>query len=409
MKIIPCIVGLGYVGLPIALALSKKFFTYGFDINNERIKNLKKKIDINNEFNKEEFKKLKKINFTNKILDIQKCNFFILCVPTPIHKNKTPDLRNLTYATKIISKVLKKNDIIFIESTVHPGITEKCKNLLEKKTRLKNNKDFFIGYSPERINPGDKINTLKNIPKIVSIKTKNKKILKIIFKIYNQISKKIIRSSNIRASETSKVIENIQRDINIAFMNEVLLICTKLKINFNEVIRLAKTKWNFLNFKPGLVGGHCLPVDPYYLSSLAAKKKFKTRVTLAGREINDYMLSYIIKELKNFLSRKKKSLRNYKIIIVGLTYKAGVADMRNSLNFEIFKMIKKYNKKVIGCDPFVVEKTKRLFGIRDKINKNTRYDVILFLSQHKIFEKIFKNTLSSKNRNKVLDPFNYYL
>ena len=409
MKITPCIVGLGYVGLPIALALSKKFFTYGFDINNERIKNLKKKIDINNEFNKEEFKKLKKINFTNKVLDIQRCNFFILCVPTPIHRNKAPNLKNLTDATKVISKVLKKNDIIFIESTVHPGITEKCKNLLEKKTRLKNNKDFFIGYSPERVNPGDKINTLKNISKIVSIKTKNKKILKRIFKIYNQISKKIIRSSNIRAAETAKVIENIQRDINIAFMNEILLICTKLKINFNEVIRLARTKWNFLNFKPGLVGGHCLPVDPYYLSSLAAKKNFKTRVTLAGREINDYMLSYIIKELKNFLSRKKKSLRNSKIIIVGLTYKAGVADMRNSLNFEIFKMIKKYNKKVIGCDPFVVEKTKRLFGIRDKINKNTRYDVILFLSQHKIFEKIFKNTLSSKNRNKVLDPFNYYL
>ena len=197
MKIIPCIMGLGYVGLPIALTLSKKFFTYGFDINNERIKNLKKKIDTNNEFNKEEFKK---INFTNRVLDIQRCNFFIICVPTPIHKNKTPDLRNLTYATKIISKVLKKNDIIFIESTVHPGITEKCKNILEKKTRLKNNKDFFIGYSPERINPGDKINTLKNIPKIVSIKTKNKKILKRIFKIYNQISKKIIRSSNIRAS-----------------------------------------------------------------------------------------------------------------------------------------------------------------------------------------------------------------
>ena len=163
MKIIPCIVGLGYVGLPIALALSRKFLTYGFDINKERIKSLKKKIDFNNEFNKEKFKKLKKINFTNKVLDIQRCNFFILCVPTPIHKNKTPALKNLTDATKIVTKVLKKNDIIFIESTVYPGVTEKCKNLLEKKTKLINNKDFFIGYSPERINPGDKINTLKSI------------------------------------------------------------------------------------------------------------------------------------------------------------------------------------------------------------------------------------------------------
>ena len=309
MKIIPCVIGLGYVGLPIALTVSSKFLTYGFDINKERIRNLKKKIDDNNEFDRKKFSKHKKIIFTNKISDIQKCNFFIICVPTPIHRNKTPNLKSLNDSIILLSKILKKNDIIFVESTVYPGTTEKCKNFLEKKTKLINNKDFFIGYSPERVNPGDKINTLKNISKVVSIKTKNKKILKNIFKIYNLISKKIIRSSNIRAAETAKVIENIQRDINIAFMNEILLICTKLKINFNEVIRLARTKWNFLNFKPGLVGGHCLPVDPYYLSSLAAKKNFKTRVTLAGREINDYMLSYIIKELKNFLSRKKNEIK----------------------------------------------------------------------------------------------------
>ena len=245
MKIIPCIVGLGYVGLPIALALSKKFLTYGFDTDQERVKNLKRKIDVNNEFNKEKLKKLKKINFTNKVSDIQRCNFFILCVPTPIHKNKTPDLKNLTDATKIVSKVLKKNDIIFIESTVHPGITEKCKNLLEKKTRLKNNKDFFIGYSPERVNPGDKINTLRNITKIVSIKTKNKKILKSIFKIYNQISKKVIRSSDIRAAETAKVIENIQRDINNEFNKEKF---KKLKkINFtNKVLDIQRCNFFIL-------------------------------------------------------------------------------------------------------------------------------------------------------------------
>ena len=244
MKIIPCVIGLGYVGLPIAQSLSKKFDTYGFDNNKERIENLKKGIDLNNEYKKNELKKIKKIHFTNKILDIKKCNFFILCVPTPIYKDKRPDLRNLIDATKIISKVLKKDDVIFIESTVYPGVTEKCKDIIEKKTNLKSNKDFFIGYSPERVNPGDKVHTLQNIPKIVSIKTKNKLILNRINKIYNQISKKIIRSSDIKAAETSKVIENIQRDINIAFMNEVLLICKKLKIDFNEVIRLATTKWN---------------------------------------------------------------------------------------------------------------------------------------------------------------------
>tara|TARA_B100000029_G_scaffold477114_1_gene521867 strand:- start:120 stop:1349 length:1230 start_codon:yes stop_codon:yes gene_type:complete len=408
MKIIPCVIGLGYVGLPIAQSVSKKFDTYGFDTNNERIKNLKKRIDFNNEYKKDEFKKFKKINFTNKILDIKKCNFFILCVPTPIYKDKRPDLRYLINATNTISKVLKKNDIIFIESTVYPGITEKCKNILEKKTKLKNNKDFFIGYSPERVNPGDKIHTLQNIPKIVSIKTKNKEILKRIYKIYNQISKKIIRSSNIRASETSKVIENIQRDINIAFMNEVLLICKKLKIDFNEVIRLAKTKWNFLNFRPGLVGGHCLPVDPYYLSNLAAKKKFKTKITLAGRSINDGMVNYVISKINNFLKKKGKNIQNSKIIIVGLTYKPGVADMRNSLNFEIFKKIKNKNNKTSGFDPFVSKAIKLKYKIHKSLKNFRKYDTIVFLSYHKSFEKEYKKIIKQKNNSNILDPFNYY-
>jgi len=408
MKIVPCIIGLGYIGLPITLSLSDKLLTYGFDIDEERIENLKNKIDTNKEFGPKRFNNIGKIIFTNKIEDIKSCNFFILCIPTPLSKNKMPDLKNLISATKIVSKILKKNDIVFIESTVFPGVTEQCKNYLEKQTKLKNNKDFFIGYSPERINPGDKINTLKNITKIVSIKTKNKNVLKKVLKIYNQISKKIIISENIRAAETAKVIENIQRDINIALMNEVLLICTKLKINFNEVIRLAKSKWNFINFKPGLVGGHCLPVDPYYLSSIVSKKKFKTEVTLAGRKINDGMSNYVIEELKKFLNKKNKSLKNSRIMIVGLTYKSGVADMRNSLNFQIFKKIKKYNNKINGFDPFVEEKIKKIYGIHNKIKKKIKYDAILFLSYHKIFEKNFKSILLSKNKHNVLDPFNYY-
>jgi len=408
MKIIPCIIGLGYVGLPIALRLANKFLTYGFDINKERIQNLKKKIDANKEFGPRKFYNLKKIVFTSKIIDLKKCNFFILCVPTPIHKNKTPDLGNLNKAVKMLSKILKKDDIIFIESTVFPSVTEQCKNYLEKKTGLNNNTDFFIGYSPERVNPGDKINTLNNITKIVAIKTKNKKVLKKITKIYKNISKKIIISKNIRAAETAKVIENIQRDLNIALMNEFLLICKKLKINFNEVIRLAKSKWNFMNFKPGLVGGHCLPVDPYYLSSIVVKKKFKANVTLAGRKINDGMLNYVIRELSNFLNKKNKSLKNSKIMVVGLTYKAGVADMRNSLNFKIFEKIKKNNNKINACDPFIEEKTKITYGIYNKINKKINYDAILFLSYHEVFKKIFKDIMSSNNRNKVLDPFNYY-
>jgi UDP-N-acetyl-D-galactosamine dehydrogenase len=408
MKITPCIIGLGYVGLPIVLNLSRTFLTYGFDIDKGRIHNLKKKIDTNKEFSRKKFNSLKKIIFTNKIKDIKKCNFFILCVPTPINKKKSPDLRKLKNAIEIVSKILKKDDIIFIESTVFPGATEQCKNYLEKKTKLKNNKNFFIGYSPERINPGDKKYTLKNINKIIAIETNNKTVLKKVFNIYNKISKKLIKSKNIKEAETSKVIENTQRDLNIALMNEILLICKKLKINFTEVIRLAKTKWNFLNFKPGLVGGHCLPVDPHYLSSIARKNNFRTKVALAGRKINDYMLNYVIKELSNFLNKKNKSLKNSKIIIVGLTYKAGVADMRNSLNFKIFNKIKKYNNKINGCDPFVSEKTKKIYGIINKIHKNKKFDVILFLSYHNSFKKIFKKILSSKDSDKILDPFNYY-
>tara|TARA_B100001123_G_scaffold14324_1_gene16298 strand:+ start:51 stop:1274 length:1224 start_codon:yes stop_codon:yes gene_type:complete len=406
MKILPCIIGLGYVGLPITLNLSSKLITCAFDINKERVKKLKKKIDVNREFYPKNFNNIKKITFTNKIKDIKNCNFFILCVPTPVHKNKKPNIKPLMDATETVSKVLKKNDIVFIESTVFPGATEMCKNYLEKKTNLKNNKDFFVGYSPERVNPGDKINTLKNISKIVSIKTKNRKILKKVFSVYNQISKKLIVSKNIRAAETAKVIENIQRDINIALMNEILLICSRLKISFSEVIRLAKSKWNFINFRPGLVGGHCLPVDPYYLFDAALKKKFKANITLAGRKINDGMINYIFRELLNFLKVKKKPLKKSKIMIVGLTYKAGVSDMRNSLNFEIFKKIKKYNNNVYGCDPFVTKKIKKNYKIHNNINKKNNYDIIIFLSYHKIFEKIFKSL--SVHKNKILDPFNYY-
>ena len=408
MKIIPCIIGLGYVGLPITLNLSNKFATYGFDISKKRIKNLKKKIDLNKEFNFKNFGNSKKIIFTNKIEHIKKCNFFILCIPTPIYENKTPDLRNLYDAIKTVSKILKKDDIIFIESTVFPGVTEKFKDYLEKKTNLKNNKDFFIGYSPERISPGDKKYTLNNINKIVAIETKNKKVLKRVSKIYNKISNKLIKSNDIQAAETAKVIENIQRDLNIALMNEILLICKKLKINFNEVIKLASSKWNFMNFKPGLVGGHCLPVDPHYLATIAKKNNFKTNVILAGRKINNYMSNYTIKELSNFLNNKKKSLKNSKIMIVGLTYKAGVADLRNSLSFKIFRKLKKYNNKIFGCDPFVDEKTKKIYKICNKISNNKEFDVIIFLSYHDKFKKIFKNIISSKNRTKVLDPFNYY-
>ena len=316
MKINPCIIGLGYVGLPLALEIAKKYETVGFDINKKRIKTLKKKIDLNNNLKKENFLN-KKIIFTNQLDKIGNCNFFIISVPTPVYKNNTPNLEPLELSVRNLSKIIKRNDIIVIESTVYPGVTEKLTRYIENKTKLIENKDFFIVYSPERINSGDKKNTLRKIDKILAFKIKNKEAKIKILKIYSCISKSLIYTSGIKEAETAKVIENIQRDLNIALMNEILMICEKLKINYSEVLRLAKTKWNFINFIPGLVGGHCLPVDPYYLSNIAKKNRINLNVTLAGRKTNDQMEVFVINFLKKLLNIKKKRLKNTNILIVG--------------------------------------------------------------------------------------------
>jgi len=270
-----CVMGLGYVGLPISLILSKYYQTIGFDVNIHRINSLKKNVDINNQFKKKDFLK-KKIFFTNKINEIQKSNFFIICVPTPIDKFKKPDLKYINDSFKILEKIIKKGDIIVLESTVYPGVTQKFTQQLEKKTKMVNNKDFYVCYSPERINPGDKKNELSKIDKILAYDGKSKIIKKKLSLIYSKICKNLIFTNKIKEAETAKGIENIQRDLNIALFNEILLISSKLKLNFNEIIKLANTKWNFIKFTPGLVGGHCLPVDPYYLTFAAGKKKYKS-------------------------------------------------------------------------------------------------------------------------------------
>ena len=407
MNIKPCIIGLGYVGLPLILNLSKKFNCIGFDINEKRIKTLKEKKDLNKEFKTKDFLN-KKIYFTNDSNELNNSNFYIVCVPTPVNKNKQPDLKNLNEAIKIISKKIKKGDIVFIESTIFPGLTETYKIFLEKISGLKENKDFFIGYSPERVNPGDKIHTINNINKIVSINTKNILIKKKIFSVYKIVSKKIIYSKNIKSAETAKVIENIQRDLNIALMNEILLICKRLKIDFKEVIRLAETKWNFMKFNPGLVGGHCLPVDPYYLSSIAKKNRINAPVILSGRKVNDGMSDFILKELKKFLKSKNKNLAKSRILLVGLSYKPGIADMRNSLNFKIYKFLLKYSPKTKAYDPFVENEIKNKYGILKKIDKKNEYDAILFLSKSQKFNKEFKKLNSKENSFKIIDPFEYY-
>ena len=408
MNIKPCVIGLGYVGLPLILNLSKRFDCIGFDINKKRVKTLRKKKDFNKEFYPKDFLN-KRLYFTYNSDELIESNFFIICVPTPVNNDKKPNLNNLDEAIKIVSKKLKKGDIIFIESTIFPGLTEKYKLILEKKSGLKENKDFFLGYSPERVNPGDKIHTINNINKIVSIETNNSIVKRKIFSVYKLVSKKIIYSKSIKSAETAKVIENIQRDLNIALMNEILLICKKLKIDFKEVIRLAETKWNFMKFNPGLVGGHCLPVDPYYLSSIAKKNKIDPLVILSGRKVNDEMINFILKELKEFLRSKNKRLSKSRILLIGLSYKPGIADMRNSINFKIYKFLIKYSLKVLAYDPFVVNEFKIKYGILDKIDKKNNFDAILFLSKSKKFEKEFKKLNSDKNKFKIIDPFEYYI
>ena len=398
-----CIIGLGYVGLPICLKSANKFQTIGFDTNSIRIKNLNNGFDQNNEYKKKDFKS-KKLIFTNKVSDIKDCNLYIICVPTPINKKNQPNLEPIKKSFNTISKVLSSKDIIILESTVYPGVTDKFSKFLEKKNKLKNNKDFFIGYSPERINPGDKKNNLANINKIIALDTKNKVVINKIKNIYKNFCKKLVFSHSIKEAETAKAIENIQRDLNISLFNEILMICDKLKLDYSEVIRLAKTKWNFINFEPGLVGGHCLPVDPYYLSHIAQKNNLETLVTLAGRKTNNKMEDFVFKKFINFVKSNNKNLKTLKVLVVGLTYKYGVSDMRNSLNYKIYNKIKKIIKKTYSYDPFSIESN-------FKVNKNSsnlnNFDVILFLSKGSIFQKIH-NIIQLKKPKIIFDPFYYF-
>jgi UDP-N-acetyl-D-galactosamine dehydrogenase len=398
-----CVIGLGYVGLPISMQISKKFETIGFDINANRVKNLINHNDTNNEFKKNEFKN-KKISFTSQISKIKSCNLYIICVPTPITKKKIPNLNPVKKSFDTISKILKKNDIVVLESTVYPGVTSRFEEYLEKKTKLMSNRDFYLCYSPERINPGDKKNNLSKINKIFAINTENKEIINIVKNVYKNLCKELIITKYIKEAETAKAIENTQRDINIAIFNEILMICEKLKISFSEVIKLANTKWNFINFKPGLVGGHCLPVDPFYLSHVAKKNKIKTIVTLAGRKTNDNMEEYVLDSFKKFINTKNFKQSNYKVLIVGLSYKYGVADTRNSINLKIFEKIKKINRRTFCFDPFVVDKK---YKSNNTIKNITSFDVIIFLSKGKIYENLFKK-INSKKPKAILDPFYYY-
>lgn len=392
MKIKICIIGLGYVGLPVFLKLSSKFDTIGYDINKKRIQELRRGLDKNLEFSKKVLKPKKKLKFTDKIKFAKNCNFFIITVPTPILKNKEPDLSHIINAAKSVASIIKENDIIFIESTIYPGVTEEiCVPIIEKYKNFKLNKDFFIGYSSERINPGDSIHSIGKIPKVVAFDNNNRIITDKILKVYRVLSSKVVLSKNIKAAEISKLLENTQRDINIAFINETKIICSTLNISFEETIKLAKTKWNFLKFNSGLVGGHCLPVDPYYLSYIAKKSNINSNVTLAGRKTNDLMVDFYYKKII-----KKLLNNNKKLLLIGLTYKENVPDFRNSLSLKLFTKLNKKNKNIYAYDPYIKNLDYKNNNILKSVNTKNVFDYVVVLINHNLNKKIYKKLNNSK-------------
>jgi UDP-N-acetyl-D-glucosamine/UDP-N-acetyl-D-galactosamine dehydrogenase len=363
-KRIISIVGLGYVGLPLAVLFGKKFQTIGFDVNEKRIKELCDGVDRTLEVNPEDLKETT-VKFTSNLEDLKNANFHIIAVPTPINEAKQPDLIPLYLASDTVGSVLKKGDIVVYESTVYPGVTEEeCLPILEKVSGLKAGVDFKVGYSPERVNPGDKERTLDKITKIVS--AQDAESLKIVSETYEQIITAGVHPvSSIKVAEAAKVIENTQRDLNIALMNELAIIFEHIGIDTNEVINAAGTKWNFLKFRPGLVGGHCIGVDPYYLTHKAEKLGYHPQVILAGRRINDGMGKFIAGQAVKQMINAGHSIRGNNVTILGLTFKENCADIRNSKVVDIIAEFKEFGLNVQVHDPYVsVEDAKKYCGVK---------------------------------------------
>ncbi|EOX3566457.1 Vi polysaccharide biosynthesis UDP-N-acetylglucosamine C-6 dehydrogenase TviB [Vibrio cholerae] len=378
------IIGLGYVGLPLAVEFGKKFETIGFDINKKRVDELKSGLDVTLECSQDELISSPLLTYTDKLENIKDCNFYIVTVPTPITDEKTPDLRPLKKASEALAKVISEGDIVVFESTVYPGATEEvCLPIIEKNSGLVFNRDFFAGYSPERINPGDKVNRLTTIMKITSGSTPE--VAKIVDDLYGSIiTAGTHKASSIKVAEAAKVIENTQRDLNIAIINEFAKIFNKLGIDTEEVLKAAGTKWNFLHFKPGLVGGHCISVVPYYLTHKAQEVGYRPEVILAGRRINDGMGEYVATQLVKALSRKKIHIDEAKVLIMGFTFKGDCPDVRNTKIIDIVKELKDFNMTVDVHDDWASkEEVEHEYGI-ELISelKESYYDAIILAVDH---------------------------
>src|SRR4051812_37427569 len=376
------VIGLGYVGLPIALEFARKVSVIGFDINANRIEMMKKGIDPSNELPKEAFDGCN-ITFTNSLDVLREAKFFIVAVPTPVDEHNVPDLLPVKKASETIGKVIKKGDYVVYESTVYPGCTEEdCLPIVEKLSGLKNVKDFKSGYSPERINPGDKKHTLATIIKVVS--GCDAESLETIAKVYELVVKAgVHKASSIKVAEAAKIIENTQRDLNIALMNELSIIFDKMEINTYEVLEAAGTKWNFLQFTPGLVGGHCIGVDPYYLTYKASELGYNSRVILAGRHINDNMSNYVAKKVVRHIISNVSDVKASKVLIMGATFKENVSDIRNSKVADVVKELKEFFLNVDVIDPHADSdelKHEYGFGLTEKAGKD--YDAVIVTVCH---------------------------
>ena len=387
MKI--AVIGLGYVGLPLAAAFSEKYEVTGFDVNAARIEELKSGYDRTLELSTEQMKKAIEngMKFSLNLDDIRDCNFFIVTVPTPIDKNKRPDLTPVIKATQSVAKVLKKGDIVVYESTVYPGVTEEiCVPLLEQ-SGLKFNEDFFCGYSPERINPGDKEHTVTKIKKITSGSTPE--IAEKVDEVYRSIiTAGTHKAPTIKVAEAAKVIENTQRDINIAFMNELAMIFNKMNIDTNAVLQAAGTKWNFLNFRPGLVGGHCIGVDPYYLTHKAQELGFHPEMILAGRRINDNMGKYAADQVVKLMIKRGVLINSARVLVLGLTFKENCPDIRNSRVIDVIEELRDFGCRVDVYDPWADEaEVKREYGLTPlKSFDEADYDCVVIAVAHDKFK-----------------------
>lgn len=396
------VIGLGYVGLPVAIEFAKKYDVIGYDINEEKINIYRSGVDVTNEVGNEELQK-STITFTTEETDLQKCKFHVIAVPTPINMDKTPNLAPIISASRTVGRNLVKGSIIVFESTVYPGTTEEiCVPVIEEESGLKHGVDFKVGYSPERINPGDKVNTLTKITKVVS--GSDEQSLRLISDMYASIIEAgVFEAESIRVAEAAKVIENSQRDINIAFMNELAMVFNKMGIDTSAVLEAARTKWNFLPFTPGLVGGHCIGVDPYYFTYKAEQLGYHSQIILAGRKINDGMGKFVANSIVKTMIQSKLQVHDARVGILGLTFKENVGDVRNTKVIDIVRELEEYGVELLvhdpEADPKEVKEEYNLTLVNEEDFKDL--DVIVFAVPHLVYlEKLSLERLSEMYRGK---------